>query len=121
MERTRVIEAKEAAYRANVGALTPMAGLIELLEFCDKRALARAVVTNAPRANAELVIGALGLKDRLPILVCSPELERGKPDPLPYLTGPETHRRAGEEFGGVRGFAFRACAPPRRRGFTSSG
>ena len=60
--------------------------LIELLEFCDKRTLARAVVTNAPRANAELVIGALGLKDRLPILVCSPELERGKPDPLPYLT-----------------------------------
>jgi HAD superfamily hydrolase (TIGR01509 family) len=86
MERTRVIEAKEAAYRAHVGALTPMAGLIELLEFCDKRALKRAVVTNAPRANAELVIGALKLKDRLPILVCSPELERGKPDPLPYLT-----------------------------------
>ena len=103
MERTRVIEAKEAAYRANVGALTPMAGLIELLEFCDTRGLKRAVVTNAPRSNAELVIGALGLKDRLPILVCSPELERGKPDPLPYLTALRTHGCAGKECGGVRG------------------
>ena len=86
MERTRVIEAKEATYRAHIRALTPMAGVIEMLDFCDARALKRAVVTNAPRANAELVIGALGLRDRLPVVVCSPELERGKPDPLPYLT-----------------------------------
>jgi len=44
------------------------------------------VVTNAPRANAEKVLSALGIAQRLPILVIGGELARSKPDPLPYLT-----------------------------------
>jgi beta-phosphoglucomutase len=51
--------------------------------------VARAVVTNAPRANAELILAALGLMSRLPLVVCGQELLRGKPDPLPYLKGLE--------------------------------
>ncbi len=48
-----------------------------------------AVVTNAPRANAEVVLAAIGLHERLPILVIGGELARSKPDPLPYLTALE--------------------------------
>ena len=83
------IAAKEAAYRESLGALDPIAGAGALLDFADARGLRRAVVTNAPRANADLVLTALGLDARLPIRVIGGELARPKPDPLPYLTGLE--------------------------------
>ncbi len=86
-QREATIAAKEAAYRDMVGALAPVAGALTLLNFADALGIKCAVVTNAPRANADLVLGALGLEERLSIVVCAPELEREKPDPLPYLTG----------------------------------
>ncbi|MGO9740199.1 MAG: HAD family hydrolase [Roseiarcus sp.] len=86
-EQARVLEEKEAVYRAEVGAVAPVAGFVELLDFCDARGLQRAVVTNAPRANVDLMLGAMGLEERLPIVVSGAELARAKPDPLPYLTG----------------------------------
>jgi len=88
-ERARILDAKEAAYRAGVGAVDATLGLVELLDYSDARGVARAVVTNAPRANADLILAALGLRERLPLVICGPELSRGKPDPLPYLTGLE--------------------------------
>jgi HAD superfamily hydrolase (TIGR01509 family) len=91
-EREATIEAKETAYRALVGELAPAKGALDLLEFAKRNALAVAVVTNAPRANAELVLAAAGLTKRLPIVICGAELARGKPDPLPYLTGLERTR-----------------------------
>jgi HAD superfamily hydrolase (TIGR01509 family) len=87
-ERQRAtLEEKEAAYRAGLADIEPLAGAVELLDFADKRGLRRAVVTNAPRANAEAVLAALGLDARLSIVVIGSELARAKPDPLPYLTG----------------------------------
>ena len=53
-----------------------------------------AVVTNAPRANVDAALSALGLAGRLPIAVIGAELERSKPDPLPYLRGLELTRAA---------------------------
>jgi beta-phosphoglucomutase-like phosphatase (HAD superfamily) len=53
------------------------------------KGLARAVVTNAPSANAELVLAAIGLAERLPTRVIGGELARSKPDPPPYLTALE--------------------------------
>ena len=47
------------------------------------------MVTNAPRANAEKVLAALGVGQRLPIVVIGGELARSKPDPIPYLTALE--------------------------------
>jgi HAD superfamily hydrolase (TIGR01509 family) len=86
-EREAAIAAKEDAYRDMVGALAPVAGALALLDFADARGIKCAIVTNAPRANAELVLNALGLAGRLPIQIIGPELARAKPDPLPYLTG----------------------------------
>jgi HAD superfamily hydrolase (TIGR01509 family) len=88
-EQTATLDAKEAAYRDGLGELEPIAGAVALLDYADRRGLKRAVVTNAPRANAEKVLAALGIGHRLPILVIGAELARGKPDPLPYLTGLE--------------------------------
>jgi len=86
-QQAAVFEAKEAAYRANVGALVALPGVEALLAYADAHGLARAVVTNAPRANAEMVLTALGFDRHLPIRVIGGELERAKPHPLPYLTG----------------------------------
>ena len=82
-----VAAAKESAFRREVGELRPAAGFLELLSWLEARRLQVTVVTNAPRENAELMLGALGLRERLHSLVIGEELARGKPDPLPYLTG----------------------------------
>jgi HAD superfamily hydrolase (TIGR01509 family) len=85
-QRRAVLDAKEAAYRSDVIDIEPVSGAVALLDFADRRGLERAVVTNAPRANAEKVLSALGLELRLPIVVVGSELARSKPDPLPYVT-----------------------------------
>ena len=59
-EREAAVADKEAAYGDMIGALA-------LLDFADALGIKCAVVTNAPRANAELVVNALGLAERLPI------------------------------------------------------
>jgi HAD superfamily hydrolase (TIGR01509 family) len=88
-QREQTLAAKEQAYRDGLGDLRPIAGVAALLDWADAKGLARAVVTNAPRANAELVLAAIGLAERLPIRVIGSELPRSKPDPLPYLTALE--------------------------------
>jgi HAD superfamily hydrolase (TIGR01509 family) len=87
--REQTLAAKEQAYRDGLGDLEPIAGVAALLDWADAKGLGRAVVTNAPRANAELVLAAIGLAERLPIRVSGGELARSKPDPLPYLTALE--------------------------------
>lgn len=88
-EQAATLDAKEAAYRGGLGELEPIKGAVALLDYADRFGLKRAVVTNAPRANAEKVLEALGIGHRLPILVIGAELARSKPDPLPFLTGLE--------------------------------
>jgi HAD superfamily hydrolase (TIGR01509 family) len=88
-EQAAIMDAKEAAYREALGEMEPILGVLALLDFADRRGLKRAVVTNAPRANAEKVLSALGIGPRLPIVVIGAELQRSKPDPLPYLTALE--------------------------------
>src|ERR1700733_4357298 len=87
--REQTLAAKEQAYRDGLGDLEPIAGVAALLDWADAKGLSRAVVTNAPRANAELVLAAIGLAERLPIRVIGGELGRSKPHPLPHLTPPE--------------------------------
>jgi HAD superfamily hydrolase (TIGR01509 family) len=89
VEQAATLDAKEAVYRDALGELEPILGALALLDFADRRGLKRAVVTNAPRANAEKVLAALGIGQRLPIVVIGGELPRSKPDPLPYLTALE--------------------------------
>ena len=82
-------DAKEAAFRGMVGRLEPTAGLADLLDWAESLGLKKAVVTNAPRANALLMLRGLGWAERFPVLVIGDELSHGKPHPLPYLTGLE--------------------------------
>lgn len=82
-----VLARKEEAYRGMVGELTPIAGLTELLDWAEGEGIPCGVVTNAPRANAELVLNGLHIAHPFETLVIGDELAQAKPHPLPYLTG----------------------------------
>ena len=78
---------KEALFRELAVALDPLAGAIELIDLAKRQGMRLALVTNAPRDNVDHMLNALGLADRFDALVYGEELERPKPDALPYLTG----------------------------------
>lgn len=62
-------------------------GLFALLDLADAAGIPMAAVTNAPRANAELILDGLKIRHRFKALVIGEELPHGKPHPLPYLEG----------------------------------
>jgi HAD superfamily hydrolase (TIGR01509 family) len=84
-----IMDAKEAAYRTLIRDLEAASGLLDLLAWADAQTVPAAVVTNAPRANADATLAALRLRDRFKVLVIGPELREAKPHPLPYLTALE--------------------------------
>ncbi len=95
-------EEKEARFRDRLGARAePMPGLLPLLDRAHAAGWRTGVVTNAPRANVEVMLAALGIAERFDAVVVADDLPRGKPDPLPYLTGLE---RLGAEAGQALAF-----------------
>ncbi|KVN07008.1 MULTISPECIES: HAD-IA family hydrolase [unclassified Burkholderia] len=81
---------KERLFRAQLTTkLTPTAGTEDILAYADRVGAKTAVVTNAPRKNATMMLNALGLTKRFETLVIGGELGHGKPHPLPYLTALE--------------------------------
>jgi len=83
-----VLDGKEATFRELARtAIHAVPGLFELLDLADAAGLPMAAVTNAPRANADLILDGLGIRHRFKALVIGAELAHGKPHPLPYLEG----------------------------------
>jgi HAD superfamily hydrolase (TIGR01509 family) len=82
-EQADFIERKEAEFR-NSAELVPLAGLMELLDWAAEQTLKVAVVTNAPRENAQFMLEALHLQSRFLTVVIGDDLPMGKPSPLPY-------------------------------------
>lgn len=81
---------KEAEFRRRAAAtLQPLPGLNNLLQWATLHQLRQAVVTNAPVENAEFMLQVLGLDTHFHTVVIAEQLERGKPDPLPYQTALE--------------------------------
>ncbi len=80
-------EEKEARFRELAKTqLEPMPGLMALLDWIEQQELKKAVVTNAPRLNAEFMLAGLGLTERFEFVILGEDLPRAKPDPLPYQT-----------------------------------
>ncbi|MGO4525001.1 HAD family hydrolase [Microvirga sp. 2MCAF35] len=82
-------EEKEATFRRMAQNLRPLEGLLDLLDWAEARGIKIALVTNAPRLNADHMLEVLGLAGRFKIEITIDQVERGKPDPLPYLTAIE--------------------------------
>lgn len=76
---------KEAAFRmVAADQLQRVPGLDELLAWIKQQGLKQAVVTNAPRPNAEFMLKTLDLWETFEIVILGESLPRAKPDPLPY-------------------------------------
>lgn len=85
VEGEALSDRKEAEFRQRAaGELQPLAGLIDVLQWANSQQLKQAVVTNAPIANAEFMLQVLKLDTHFQTVVIAEQLERGKPDPLPY-------------------------------------
>lgn len=63
----------------------PLFGLIELLEFVDKK-FDLAIATGSPEKFLNLVIDKLNIRKYFKILQSSDSIKKGKPDPEIYLT-----------------------------------
>lgn len=90
-KRLRLAAAKEASFRdiAAAGGVAATPGAASLLQWARARHVATGLVTNAPRANAEMMIGVLGLADAFDVVVSADELAHSKPHPRPYLAAIE--------------------------------
>nr|WP_082744037.1 MULTISPECIES: HAD family hydrolase [unclassified Burkholderia] len=89
-EYTELAAERERLFRAQSGAnLTPTAGTEGILGYAERGTAKTAVVTNAPRENATMILNALGLAERFGRLVTGGKLEHGMAHPLPYLTALE--------------------------------
>ncbi|MGF6306436.1 HAD superfamily hydrolase (TIGR01509 family) [Bradyrhizobium sp. i1.8.4] len=86
--RASILGEKERIFRELVsGQIVPVPGLMPLLDRADSAGVPMVAVTNAPRANAELLLSGLGIAHRFRAVVIGDELAHGKPHPLPYLEG----------------------------------
>jgi HAD superfamily hydrolase (TIGR01509 family) len=77
---------KEAAFRDLASDLRPLEGLMDLLDWAKAKGIKLALVTNAPRLNADHMLEAIDIGGRFDVEITIDDVERGKPDPLPYLT-----------------------------------
>jgi HAD superfamily hydrolase (TIGR01509 family) len=77
-------DAKEAAFREAAAGLQPLPGAAALMEDARAAGVAVAVVTNAPRLNAEFMLHATGLAAPVDLLTIGEECAAPKPDPAPY-------------------------------------
>lgn len=78
-------QAKEAEFRRRLPRpFPPTPGLGRFVDAARAEGLGIAVVTNAMRPNAEAMLAAIGLRDRIDTLVIGEECARGKPHPAPY-------------------------------------
>jgi len=87
-QRAAIMARKEEVFRSlAAGKVEPLPGLMALLAHAEAAAIPVVAVTNAPRANAEMILHGLGIADRFRAVIIGDELPHGKPHPLPYLEG----------------------------------
>jgi len=88
---------KEALFRERAKNLKPLKGFSELLAWTNTHHLKRALVTNAPRLNAQFMLQVLGIKEAFDTVVLAEDGIAGKPDPAPYQAALQRFAIAPEE------------------------
>ena len=84
----RIADAKEADYRrlAERHGLAPLPGAREWVTALKGAGWRQAIATSAPRANAEVMLRALGMAAMFDAVVVAEDVQMGKPDPEVFLT-----------------------------------
>lgn len=77
---------KESLYRRlSKGRLTPLKGLVRLLDLLEARRIPVSLATSAPLVNVEHTLHELGMTTRLSVVARSDTVPRGKPFPDVFL------------------------------------
>jgi phosphoglycolate phosphatase len=84
VEAERVARDKEASFRERARSLVPTHGVVELLDRAVSAGWGLAVVTNAPRKNAEHTLSVLGVREAFVVVVAADDVKRPKPAPDPF-------------------------------------
>lgn len=91
-ELAAAAEEKEALYRAMIPGISPLAGLVPLLDVLDRHGIPLALATSAPAGNVAPLLTAIGVAGRFRVITLGEEVPRGKPAPDIFL---EAARRLG--------------------------
>jgi len=83
LTKTRALsERKEAIYRDLLGDAPPIvAGAVELVHSLHAAGIALALGSSGPRANIDLVLGAMRVAEDMSVIISADDVTRGKPDP----------------------------------------
>ncbi len=83
----QIVLAKEERYRAIIleRGLVLLPGVERWIARLAAEGWRHAIVTSAPRLNVEAVMQATHLESLIDTIVCAEDVERGKPDPQPFL------------------------------------
>jgi beta-phosphoglucomutase len=77
---------KEGLYRElSLGRLTPVPGLVRLLDLLDRLGVPVALATSAPQPNVTHTLAEIAMAGRFPVIVRGDEVGRGKPAPDVFL------------------------------------
>lgn len=85
-QRIMLAARKEALYRGSLAAIRIIPGAREIIRWAKSQNMRCAIVTTSPRTSVEAVLNSTGLIEFFDLLVVGDEVQRGKPDPLPYST-----------------------------------
>jgi HAD superfamily hydrolase (TIGR01509 family) len=81
---------KEEIFRAKIaGRITPIPGVVTLLQRLRQAGKRMAVVSSAPRQNVETMLHGLEIEDAFEVIIAEEDASRGKPDPQGYLLAAE--------------------------------
>ena len=83
----RIGAAKEAAYRrlAREHGLTALPGGVDWIRRLHARGWKQAIASSAPRQNIDVMLQALGVREKLDAIVGAEDVTAGKPEPQVFL------------------------------------
>ena len=84
-DRERVQNRKRSLYHAAIGRLTPMPGVLALLDVLDADGIPCAVASNSERVWVDRVLNITGLTNRFQTIATADEVKHPKPAPDVYL------------------------------------
>lgn len=85
-EQTELLEREADGYRGRMAESGAIAGLHRLLDEARSCGLEIALVSNAPKEDAQDSLESLGLSDSFKTMVFAEDVGAQKPDPAPYET-----------------------------------
>ena len=76
---------RHAFYQSAIGRLTPMPGVLAVLDALDEASIPCAVASNSDRVWVDRILDLIGLTSRFRVIATADEVEHPKPAPDVYL------------------------------------